>query len=54
MKSSINVSANNSENLTKDVKKEWAMPELLLISKEEIQASFKTPANDGHGVSTGS
>lgn len=41
------------ENLQEQAKKEWANPELRLISKTSIQGNINT-GNDGNGPSTAS
>ena len=53
MISTNNYTENERENLPEQTKKEWANPELRLISKTSIQGSFRT-GNDGGGPSTGS
>lgn len=53
MISSNNYPENERENLPEQTKKEWANPELRLISKTSIQGGIAT-GNDGRGVSTGS
>ncbi|MCX6204893.1 MAG: hypothetical protein NTZ19_01405 [Bacteroidetes bacterium] len=53
MNSDLNVSENASENLTKLIKKEWAMPELLIFSKESINGGIAA-GNEGTGPSTAS